>query len=294
MKKHFLLTMVIALASLVCSQAQASTKNVKISGDSITLTNGTDTLHVAASKAIIDKVLADFNTPLIEDNTDDDAIFDSDESSSTPASYYENERDKRRNNYRIVSLVMSIVCFTIVGIVFFCVLFFFLNRRRKYEMIERAIENNYPLPASITGVYPQATGTYQTNATQGAPNIPGTEGQPNSSANYSQPYPYQQAPLAYSQNVPGQYNLAMFKSCICWLVVGLIGTLISICGHNEFFVIIFLIPFTIGVVKALSEFFNQRTRVEHEKWQMQQDYINRCAQQPADDDNVTPPPFQAQ
>lgn len=304
MKKHFLLTMVIALASLACSQAQASIKSVKLGTDSITVVDGTDTIRVAGTKALMEKIKADLDSPLIDSSSesDDESFNDADTSDSYyNENYYQNEREERLQNFRIVSLVMTIVCFTIVGIIFFCLLFFFLNRRRKYEMIEKAIENNYQLPSSVTGIYPQASATapHSANGTQDKTIQPDVQDPQDFQATYAQQYDYQSVQQGYEQNVPGQYNLSKFKSSLCWLAVGFIGVFSSLCSQADFFVYLFLVPLTIGIVKGINEFLTQRSRVEHEKWQMQQNYYNRYAEKKQGDnlwqdngDNTTPPPFQ--
>lgn len=103
----------------------------------------------------------------------------------------------------MVKHVCRMVFSTIFLIVLVVSLFSYLRRRAKYKMIEKAIENNYPLPGSIL------------------------DGQPTISAAQpcgSQPANLwgQQQPAAQQPAVPRGFNWQAFKSSVTLVIVGFV------------------------------------------------------------------------
>jgi len=268
---------------------------------------------VAGATALLSKVKSELGKSAFGDGAtieynddDDDDNVDVASDTSSDELYYKNRREDRNYEFRMVGMVMSIICSTIIALVLISLIFFFLHRRRKYVMVEKAIENNYQLPSSVTGVYAQDIP--QQNEPFDGQAMPqnGFDGQQETASPYASQYVPRPSfvgnPNAQGmtqKNVPGQYNLSNFKSSVCWLVVGVIGIFFGLCSQIEFFTFMFMIPFVIGLVKAINEFLGQRSRVEYEKWQMQQRYYANYAQSEPktgtsgqqNDEGVTPPPF---
>ena len=317
--KKFLVMAVVAAAAAMSGASAKAVNSVVFSGDTIVVVDGGDTTRVAGAASVLKevaKIKDEVNSPLVGRGSGDGDVdvFDDGEDSE----YYENlERSQARNQeFRMVGMVMFIVCTTIVVLVFVCLLFFFLQRRRKYRVMEKAIENNYEMPASLSGVYPQAQPiepNYQVvypdpasmpcpeaqpgcDATADGAQVAAEQGAPVPPYNMPRP-PYCGDGRMGQQNVPGQYNLSNFRNSVSWLVVGMIGSFVSISAlASQFLFCVFMIPLIVGLVKMINEFLNQRSRVEYEKWQMQQRYYTGFAQKDNaanqnQDGGVTPPPF---
>ena len=237
----------------------------------------------------------------------------------------DNERQRYYNYRQSIStqqteVVITCVVFgAIIFIIFLCLVFFYMHRRAKYRMIEKAIENNYELPASVAGLYPrnlqqptppQPIIINQQQPANGQPQQPG--------ANQMPPFRQMEANHAYvygrmgsAPTLPGQYNIQGFKNGAIWTGIGLCLMLFWATIGAEPMVALSAIPVIIGAIKLFGEFFKQRSRIEYERYQMQQG-INPFASQepvmgtpmeqpaaeqptqptaPQPSGEVTPPPF---
>ena len=143
MMKKLLFIAVVMLISIFSTPTQAA---VNRSGDSIILINNGDTAIVtdSAMKSVVIKAINDtiWSSNLNEDGNFADASDEADRKTAT-------EIATRWAN--VAETATHTIFVGIVVVVFFCLLFYFLNRRSKYRVIEKAIENNYPLPPSLGG-----------------------------------------------------------------------------------------------------------------------------------------------
>ena len=310
MKKIFILALmaIATLASSITTSAQDVT--ISASGDSIIIQENGKTIVAPNAKAIVEAVKSSLNDTVISNVAADSE--DSDFSSDA-----DNERQRYYNYRQSIStqqteVVITCVVFgSIIFIIFLCLVFFYMHRRARYRMIEKAIENDYELPASVAGMYPR-------NMQQPAAPQPIIVNQPQPGANQMPPFRRMEASQAYSYGrmggtptLPGQYNVQGFKNGAIWAAVGLCLMLISASLNVMFLVTLSVIPFVVGVIKLLGEFFMQRSRIEYERYQMQhgvnpyasqepvmgQPMEQPAAEQPAQptpsqpSGEVTPPPF---
>ena len=318
MKKIFVLALV-AIATLASSiTASAQDVTISASGDSIIIQENGKTIVAPNAKAIVEAVKSSLNDTVISNVAADSE--DSDFSSDV-----DNERERYYNYRQSIStrqtevLIVLVVFGSSVLIILLCLVFFYMHRRAKYRMIEKAIENDYELPASVAGLYPrnlqqptppQPIIINQQQPGNGQPQQPG--------ANQMPPFRQMEANQTYEYSkigsgilMPGQYNIQGFKGSIIWAAVGI--CLILFFGSAGFKQIVALsaIPLIVGIVKFIDEFFKQRSRIEYERYQMQQGinpYASQepvmgqpmeqpAAEQPAQptpsqpSGEVTPPPF---
>ena len=307
---------IATLASSITTSAQDVT--ISASGDSIIIQENGKTIVAPNAKAIVEAVKSSLNDTVISNVAADSE--DSDFSSDA-----DNERERYYNYRKSIStqqtevLIVLVVFGSIVLIILLCLVFFYMHRRAKYRMIEKAIENDYELPASVAGLYPrnlqqptppQPIIINQQQPGNGQPQQPG--------ANQMPPFRQMEAAQTYEFSkigsgtiMPGQYNIQGFKGSIIWAAVGI--CLILFFGSAGFKQIVALsaIPLIVGIVKFIDEFFKQRSRIEYERYQMQQG-INPFASQepvmgtpmeqptaeqpaqptaPQPSGEVTPPPF---
>ena len=318
MKKIFILALmaIATLASSITTSAQDVT--ISASGDSIIIQENGKTIVAPNAKAIVEAVKSSLNDTVISNVAADSE--DSDSSSDV-----DNERERYYNYRQSISTKQTEVAITcvvfgsIIFIIFLCLVFFYMHRRAKYRMIEKAIENNYELPASVAGLYPrnlqqptppQPIIINQQQPGNGQPQQPG--------ANQMPPFRQMEAAQTYDYSkigsgilMPGQYNIQGFKGSIIWAAVGICLMLFFGSTGAEELVALSAIPLIVGIIKFIGEFFKQRSRIEYERYQMQQG-INPFASQepvmgtpmeqpaaeqptqhtaPQPSGEVTPPPF---
>ena len=318
MKKIFILAL-MAIATLASSiTASAQDVTISASGDSIIIQENGKTIVAPNAKAIVEAVKSSLNDTVISNVAADseDSDFSSDAN---------NERERYYNYRKSIStqqtevLIVLVVFGSIVLIILLCLVFFYMHRRAKYRMIEKAIENNYELPASVAGLYPrnlqqptppQPFAINQQQPGNGQPQQPG--------ANQMPPFRQMEAAQTYEFSkigsgtiMPGQYNIQGFKGSIIWAAVGICLMIFFVSAEAEELVSLSAIPLIVGIIKFLNEFFKQRSRIEYERYQMQQG-INPFASQepvmgtpmeqpaaeqpaqptaPQPSGEVTPPPF---
>lgn len=110
------------------------------------------------------------------------------------------------------TLMLSV---SVIVVVFLCLLFYYLHRKAKYRVIEKAIENNYPLPPSLGGVQPPKVVPTGSDAWRGVgshPTQPAPQ-QPNAPSSDSTAMPSQQ-PIFY------RTNYRAYKSSFTLISVG--------------------------------------------------------------------------
>ena len=279
MKKIFVLALV-AIATLASSiNSHAANTSISMKGDSVVIIDGTDTVIAPNPKAIVEAIKSSLNDTVISNVA---AVADDGENDN--ADNYERQRYydyRQRVNTQQTELVITCVVFgSIIFIVFLCLVFFYMHRRAKYRMIEKAIENDYELPTSVAGMYPR-------NMQQPAAPQPIIVNQPQPGANQMPPFRRMEASQAYSYGrmggtptLPGQYNVQGFKNGAIWAGIGLCLMLFWATVGAEPMVVLSAIPVIIGAIKLFGEFFKQRNRIEYERYQMQQGINPYASQEP--------------
>ena len=189
MKKIFVLALV-AIATLASSiNSHAANTSISMKGDSVVITDGNDTVIAPNPKAIVEAIKSSLNDTVISNVA---AVADDGENENAGnADNYERQRYydyRQRVNTQQTELVITCVVFgSIIFIVFLCLVFFYMHRRAKYRMIEKAIENDYELPTSVAGMYPR-------NMQQPAAPQPIIVNQPQPGANQMPPFRRMEAP----------------------------------------------------------------------------------------------------
>ena len=276
---------IATLASSITTSAQDVT--ISASGDSIIIQENGKTIVAPNAKAIVEAVKSSLNDTVISnvaaDSEDSDFSLDVD-----------NERERYYNYRKSIStqqtevLIVMVVFGSIVLTILLCLVFFYMHRRAKYRMIEKAIENNYELPASVAGLYPrnlqqptppQPFAINQQQPGNGQPQQPG--------ANQMPPFRQMEAAQTYEFSkigsgtiMPGQYNIQGFKGSIIWAAVGICLMIFFVSAEAEELVSLSAIPLIVGIIKFLNEFFKQRSRIEYERYQMQQGINPFASQEP--------------
>lgn len=285
MKKIFVLALV-AIATLASSiNSHAANTSISMKGDTVVITDGTDTVIAPNPKAIVEAIKSSLNDTVISNVA---AVADDGENdNANNADNYERQRYydyRQRVNTQQTELVITCVVFgSIIFIVFLCLVFFYMHRRARYRMIEKAIENDYELPTSVAGMYPrnmqQPAAPQPIIVNQPQPQQPGTNQMP--------PFRRMEASQAYSYGrmggtptLPGQYNVQGFKNGAIWAGIGLCLMLFWATVDAEPMVALSAIPVIIGAIKLLGEFFKQRSRIEYERYQMQNGVNPYASQEP--------------
>lgn len=176
-----------------------------------------------------------------------------------------------------VSKIVIVACFCLVFIVLLVVWFRYLTRRRKYRMIEKAIENNYPLTDAMLGDGKRSTVyVQQPMAAQQAQN---PAGEPVAPAAPGNPAP----------RVTAMTDWSAFNPAIKWLGIGFGLLLFGIFCDASPFTAVGLALMGVGVAKG---FIAYRQQQEMQQWRAQQPQQPQQPQgEPMREGIPVPPPF---
>lgn len=260
--KKILLILVLTLAAALPSQARKA--NINRSGDTTTIVMNGDTVRVTDGevKKTISKAINDTLWSEKAETADDDETYN----------YMALDNDARLKEVSMwsstVKQISISMCFCIMVVVFLSLLFYLLHRRAKYRVIEKAIENNYPLPPSLGGTptykqAPQRPDAWRNYAPQQQPQ-PQAQAQP-------QQAPYQQGTNAPMQpNMPYRVNYRVYKKSFVLVTVGLMAAMFFDSAGASPMVCLSMIVVLLGLGKGFVIYKEQKQEQDYWQWQMQQ------------------------
>lgn len=259
--KKILLILVLTLAAALPSQARKA--NINRSGDTTTIVMNGDTVRVTDGevKKTISKAINDTLWSEKAETADDETY-----------NYMALDNDARLKEASMwsstVKQISISMCFCIMVVVFLSLLFYLLHRRAKYRVIEKAIENNYPLPPSLGGTptykqAPQRPDAWRNYAPQQQP-------QPQPQPQPQQP-PYQQGMNAPMQpNMPYRVNYMAYKKSFVLVTVGLMAAMFFESAGASPMVCLSMIVVLLGLGKGFVIYKEQKQDQDYWQWQMQQ------------------------
>lgn len=270
--KKILLILVLTLAAALPSQARKA--NINRSSDTTTIVMNGDTVRVTDGevKKTISKAINDTLWSEKAETADDDETYN----------YMALDNDARLKEASMwsstVKQISISMCFCIMVVVFMSLLFYLLHRRAKYRVIEKAIENNYPLPPSLGGTptykqVPQRPDAWRNYAPQQQPQ-PQPQPQPQAQAQ-AQPQPqqppYQQGMNAPMQpNMPYRVNYMAYKKSFVLVTVGLMAAMFFESAGASPMVCLSMIVVLLGLGKGFVIYKEQKQDQDYWQWQMQQ------------------------
>lgn len=285
--KKILLILVLTLAAALPSQARKA--NINRSGDTTTIVMNGDTVRVTDGevKKTISKAINDTLWSEKAETADDDETYN----------YMALDNDARLKEASMWSSTIKQIsismCFCIMVVVFLSLLFYLLHRRAKYKVIEKAIENNYPLPPSLGGTptykqAPQRPDAWRNYAPQQQP-------QPQSQQPQPQPQqpPYQQGMNAPMQpNMPYRVNYMAYKKSFVLVCVGFMMAMFFESAGASPMVCLSMIVVLLGLGKGFVIYKEQKQDQDYWQWQMQQQpQQQQVPQQPQQNAEQQPPVF---
>ncbi|MBR6283880.1 MAG: hypothetical protein IKR25_06260 [Muribaculaceae bacterium] len=216
---RILITLLLAMLAVT---PMRSGHSVVTRGDTIEIVDGSDTVRVMGINELGKRI-----THLLNDTVM--AMPSGDNEMASTAAELEAAENMSRQWSKASAFMVLIITIGVVMIVLFSMLFRYLHRRRKYRMVEKAIENNYPLPSYIFGGVHETVRTVYVNApvTSTPPTfIPPIPGQPDAQSEQ----PMQPINMAQGE---GRINWMALKGGFTLTAVG-IGALLffSIAGAN--------------------------------------------------------------
>lgn len=252
------LILILALTLIATSSSWAKKANINRSGDTTIVISGGDTLKVADSnvKAAISSAI---NDTIWDENTAVDP--EEYEYADNQAPY----RDVAKQwAYTVKEITFSLFV-TVVVIVFLSLLFYLLHRRAKYRVIEKAIENDYPLPPSLSGVrtfksVPQPAATPDAWKSASQPQMP-TPPQPQP-AGAPQPEP---APMMFYRT-----NYRAYRSSAILVCIGFCLTMFFAAAEAYPMMALTTIITLLGLGKGFIVYKEQEQDRAYWAWQMQQ------------------------
>lgn len=250
-----IVTLLIFLTACTVMPAWGSKTSVSMKGDTTTVIENGDTTRVVGGiniGKIIERALGDTVVSPGDDAEDVETAADAAEG------YYNREADMRTRQAMMQNMVQNIVGYTVVGaifIIFFSLLFYYLHRKAKYRMMEKAIENNYPLPG--TPVMGQET-----------PIQP----QPQPEGSHPQPQPQPQvaglARLSFN-GVQPYLDWRSFHRSFILIAVGVALMLFFAAAGSIEMVALMSILVLIGAAQALINYQQQKQMIARQLWQQQ-------------------------
>lgn len=289
--KKTLLILVLTLAAALPSQARKA--NINRSGDTTTIVMNGDTVRVTDGevKKTISKAINDTLWSETAKTADDDETYN----------YMALDNDARLKEVSMwsstVKQISISMCFCIMVVVFLSLLFYLLHRRAKYRVIEKAIENNYPLPPSLGGTItykqaPQRPDAWRNYAPQQQPQ-PQRPQQPQPQAQAQpQQAPYQQGMNAPMQpNMPYRVNYMAYKKSFVLACVGFMAAMFFESAGASPMVFLSMIVVLLGLGKGFVIYKEQKQDQDYWQWQMQQQQQQQVPQQPQQNAEQQPPVF---
>ena len=230
---------------------------VEIIGDTLVAVSGSDTVRLSGAAEIQKYIARMLDDTVATLGQPGDSLYNAEEQLNARLDKElatQNEIHKRMANTAQDITMASL--FTIAAIVFITLMFRYLHRRRKYKMVEKAIENNYTLP---DGVFGTASRTTQTII---MPPVPGDGPQPvvgtpiNGAQAASGPVLGQKMPMSRS------INWMALKGGFIWAGIGLALMLAFATAGASFMVALCSIPLLLGIGKMFVAYQEQRDAVE--------------------------------
>lgn len=292
--KKILLILVLTLAAALPSQARKA--NINRSGDTTTIVMNGDTVRVTDGevKKTISKAINDTLWSEKAETADDDETYN----------YMALDNDARLKEASMwsstVKQISISMCFCIMVVVFLSLLFYLLHRRAKYRVIEKAIENNYPLPPSLGGTptykqAPQRPDAWRNYAPQQQPQPQPQQPQPQAQAQpqpQPQQPPYQQGMNAPMQpNIPYRVNYMAYKKSFVLACVGFMAAMFFESAGASPMVFLSMIVVLLGLGKGFVIYKEQKQDQDYWQWQMQQQQQQQVPQQPQQNAEQQPPVF---
>ena len=286
--KKVILSIVIAVVSLLSSfSANADNASFQMKGDSMVVVNGKDTVTITMGK--LKEFAAKINNRL-DDTIVDNAIDAADAAIAVTDAALDDSTDKNEialaqihkqnadHEKIFIATVTAIVFGTIFLIVLISLIVYYMRRRAKYRIVEKAIENGYPLPDSFYGNRPVMPQPIMMPQQPFAPQQPVTPQQPNAP---QQPnFDLSSCDAIYSRLRWHRGARSGFKLGI----IGLAFLIFAVMIKEEFFAAVGFIFLLIGAAKLAIAYFD--TRVPAVPQQPVTPQAPATPQQP-----VTPPPF---
>lgn len=288
--KKILLILVLTLAAALPSQARKA--NINRSGDTTTIVMNGDTVRVTDGevKKTISKAINDTLWSEKAETADDDETYN----------YMALDNDARLKETSMwsstVKQISISMCFCIMVVVFLSLLFYLLHRRAKYRVIEKAIENNYPLPPSLGGTpsykqAPQRPDAWRNYAPQQQPQPQPQQPQAQAQPQPQQP-PYQQGMNAPMQpNMPYRVNYMAYKKSFVLVCVGFMMAMFFDSAGASPMVFLSMIVVLLGLGKGFVIYKEQKQDQDYWQWQMQQQQQQQVPQQPQQNAEQQPPVF---
>ena len=256
-----IVTLLLLLSASAVTPAWSSKTSVSMKGDTTTVIEDGDTTRVVGGiniGKIIERALGDTLVSTADSAEDVEGAADEAEA------YDNREANMRARQAMMQEMVQNIVTCTVVGvifIIFFSLLFYYLHRKAKYRMMEKAIENNYPLPG---------TPMMGRQAPVQSQPVAQPQSQPQSQSQPAAPQPPVAglANLGFN-NVQPYLDWRSFHRSFMLIAVGVALMLFFAAAGSIEMVALMSILVLIGAAQALINYQQQKQVIARQLWQQQ-------------------------
>lgn len=244
--KHLLAILLLVLLAAL----PASADSVRLKGDTLVAISDTDSVVINTKDLTrtLSGAISDTLSPTVQAAAD---TYDAQQAA-------DNLRELELTQHTVVAIV-AIVGFIILLLILLALIFWYMHRRAKYRMMEKAIENNYPLypqvqqPAAPQPMQPQY---YQPQPVQ--PEQPQAQPQP-------QPQPQ---PAYGTGRFDGiNFNTKQFRSAFVLLAVGVALVLFFVLNDVWGMAGLMMMMVFFGLGKGFLAYQEQRNFQQQQAWQ---------------------------
>lgn len=262
------LILILALTLIATSSTWAKKNDIGRSADTTIVISDGDTLRVA------DSSVKEAISNAVNDTLWDEQAADEPDESENVGNY--SEYTSVAKQWALTVREITIYLFvTVVVIVFLSLLFYLLHRRAKYSVIEKAIENNYPLPPSISGVR-----TFKSVPQPAAPDAWRTASQPQMPSAPQPPTVGAPHPPQPPQAMFYRTNYRAYRSSAILVCIGFCLTMFFAAADAYPMMALTTIITLFGLGKGFIVYKEQEQDRAYWAWQMQQPTPAQPQQQP--------------
>ena len=231
---------------------------VEIIGDTLVAVSGSDTVRLSGAAEIQKYIARMLDDTVATLGQPGDSLYNAEEQLNARLDKELEAEAEFHERWAVTAEEITMATlFTIAAIVFITLMFRYLHRRRKYKMVEKAIENNYTLPDGVFGTTSRTTQTIIMPPVPDGPQpVVGTpiNGAPGNAARAQ----------ATGQKMPmsRSINWMALKGGFIWAAIGVALMLAFATANAPFMVALCAIPTLIGAGKMFVAYQEQRDAVD--------------------------------
>ena len=230
---------------------------VEIIGDTLVAVSGSDTVRLSGAAEIQKYIARMLDDTVLQVKEGGDSLAAEVDSKDREFIEAATDHDLHKMWSDTARDINGAFLCTLLAIIFVSLMFRYLHRRRKYKMVEKAIENNYTLPDGVFGT------TSRTTQTIIMPPVPeGPQPVVGTPINGAQGNAARAQATAQKMPMSRSINWMALKGGFIWAAIGVALMLAFATANAPFMVALCAIPTLIGAGKMFVAYQEQRDAVD--------------------------------